>query len=301
VKSFFSLSVLARDPVRSRDLMAALGGLQSIQDSLPFGAGRRVQQDIPVGVYNVIADFGQARSANTATILPNDPDLARRYGRIILLRANIMREPGRFSDVERSWRAALAPAHAEELSVEGGFYRTLWHEVGHYLGVDATHDGRDLGAALGDRHDLLEEMKADLVSLFLIEPLRAHGYHDAAAAHGVEASGILRVLQDNVPRREQPYATMQLMQWNYFLEKGLLAFDSGTGTLTIDRARYHDVVASLLAQVLELQHAGDPDAAERFITRYTAWDESLHGVIAARIRDALGHRFRSFRYAALGE
>ena len=33
----------------------------------------------------MIADFGQARGGNTATILPNESYLARRYGRTILL------------------------------------------------------------------------------------------------------------------------------------------------------------------------------------------------------------------------
>ena len=54
--------------------MRALGGLQAIEDcaALPARATAAVREDIPVGVYDVIADFGQARGANTATILPNE-------------------------------------------------------------------------------------------------------------------------------------------------------------------------------------------------------------------------------------
>ena len=69
MKSLFSLNLLVRDEEKSRELSAALQGLQAIQDSLPLGAGRKIQQDIPVGVYNIIADFGQSRGSNTATIL----------------------------------------------------------------------------------------------------------------------------------------------------------------------------------------------------------------------------------------
>ena len=32
----------------------------------------------------------------------------------------------------------------------GNFQRTLWHEIGHYLGVDRTDDGRTLFAGLPD-------------------------------------------------------------------------------------------------------------------------------------------------------
>ena len=31
-----------------------------------------IREDIPVGVYDVIADFGQSRGGNTASILPNE-------------------------------------------------------------------------------------------------------------------------------------------------------------------------------------------------------------------------------------
>jgi hypothetical protein len=70
--------------------------LQALEDSLPYEHHKKVREDIPVGVYDVIADFGQARGGNTATILPNESYLARRYGRTILLRANIMRDQNIF-------------------------------------------------------------------------------------------------------------------------------------------------------------------------------------------------------------
>src|ERR687894_2829570 len=203
-------------------------GLQALEDSLPFPQHKKVREDIPVGVYDVVADFGQSRGGNTATILPNESSLARRYGRTILLRANIMRSPEIFEGTNRAWEAAVAPAHAKELTSDGTFYRTLWHEVGHYLGIDATKDNRDLDTALQDASSLLEEMKADLVSLYVAEALRKQGYYTDAQLRAVYASGILRVLPNVKPRRDQQYQTMQLMQWNSFLEQGLLSFDRQT-------------------------------------------------------------------------
>ena len=102
------------------------------------------------------------------------------------------------------------------------------------------------------------------------------------------------------PRRDQPYQTMQLMQFNYFLEKGLLEVD-GAGRLVIRYDRYHDTVASLLREVLALQHAGDKAASDRFIERYTTWSPTLHEPLAAKMRAAAPYRFRIVRYAALNE
>ncbi|MGD9021938.1 MAG: hypothetical protein PVF46_09075 [Lysobacterales bacterium] len=300
VKSFFSLSLLVRDEAKSRELTAALKGLQSIQDALPHGAGRQVQRNIPVGVYNIIADFGQSRGANTATILPNDPAHSRKYGRIILLRYNIMTNPDLFADSQRKYRAAVATVHADDLSLDGPFYRTLWHEVGHYLGVDATTDGRHLNEALSPWGSHYEELKADLVSLFTCAQLHRDGQMGDELLRSVEASGVLRVLQSNQPRTaEQPYQTMQLMQMNYFLEHGLLRFDKDSARLHIDYDEYDEVVAAMLGEVLAIQAEGDVDKAAAFVQRYTAWQPDVHGKLASRMRDAVQYRYRMVEYKVL--
>jgi hypothetical protein len=301
VKTFFSLSLLLTRQQETTALRQAMKGLQTLEDSLPYQHQKKVREDIPVGVYDVVADFGQARGGNTATILPNESYLARRYGRTILLRANIMRDSSIFEGTSRTYAAAVGEEQAKALTSDGSFYRTLWHEVGHYLGVDRTKDGRDLDEALQDNSNTLEEMKADLVSLFVAEALRKQGYYTDDQLRSVYASGILRVLQNNKPRRDQPYNTMQLMQWNFYLENGLLSFDPATKTLRINYEKYHDVVAKMLAKTLVVQYQGGKAAADQFIDQYAKWDDNLHGVIAANIRAQQRYRFRLFKYAALGE
>jgi hypothetical protein len=300
VKAFHAVSLLLRDEKESAALRAAIKGLQELEDSLPYAPHKRVREDIPVGVYDVIADFGQARGTNTATILPNDALMAARYGRTILLRANIMRHPDLVEESRSVWRAAVAPAHAGDLDAGGGFYRTLWHEIGHYLGVDRDRQGRDLDTALQEDKDLLEEMKSDLVALFVAPALKARGYYDDAGLTGVYASGVRRTFNSVRPRRDQPYQTMQLIQFNWFLEKGLLAVDPGSPALSIRYDRYHEVVGALLREVLALQQQGDKAAADRFIDAYTRWGD-VHEALAGRMRPAQRYRFRIVRYAALGE
>jgi hypothetical protein len=301
VKSFFGLSLLIRDHERSAELAAAIDGLQAIENSLPYESNRKIRSDIPVGVYNVIADFGQTRGANTATILPNESYLARQYGRTILLRGNILTHPNIFDISKASFEAAVHPAHHADLTPEARLYRTLWHEIGHYLGVDRTADGQDLSVALQDTADLLEEMKSDLVSLFSVQQLTEAGYYTGQEAQAVYAGGILRVLQKTQPRRSQPYQTMQLMQWNWFLEHEVLRFDESSGTLRIDYGRYHNAVALLLAEVLSVQSAGDRERAEDFVQKYTSWDDALHGVVAGNMRAREVYRYSLVTYDAIGD
>ncbi len=300
VKSFWSMNVLLRDVEKSNELSAALGGLQAIQDSLPAGADRKIQQDIPVGVYNIIADFGQSRGGNTASILPNDSSHTRKYGRTILLRYNIMANPELFEGRQETFQAAVKPGFANDLTLDGPFYRTLWHEVGHYLGVDQTLDGKDLNEALSPWGSHYEEMKADLVSGFISAHWNATGVMSDEVYRSVQAASVLRVLQKSQPRtREQPYQTMQLMQMNYFLEHGFLSFDPVDAKLTIHYERYLDVISSMLAEVLNIQQKGDSQLAADFINKYITWTPDLHEKLAQNLRDASTYRFLMVRYKAL--
>lgn len=301
VKTFFGLSLLLRDVERSNALRAAIEGMQDFENSLPYAHKKKVREDIPVGVYEVIADFGQTRGTNTATILPNESYTARKFGRTILMRYNILTQPGLIANARQAWEAAVAPPFHADFASEGGFHRTLWHEIGHYLGVDRDQQGRELDDALEADSPTLEELKADLVSLYLGQALHRRRYYDAGQLRALYASGIGRTLQKSKPRRDQAYQTMQLMQMNYFLEKGLVRFDAATGRLHIDYARYHATVESLLRDVLVVQFDGDKTASNAFIERYTGWDEELHGRLAQSMRATEKTRFREVRYGALGE
>lgn len=301
VKAFFSASILARDVARSNALVEAISGLQAIEDSLPYEHHKQVRRRIPVGVYRIIADFGQARGANTATILPNDANHARKYGRTILIRYNILGNPVLFANSKKLFDSVIDERFRDHLTADGKFNRTLWHEVGHYLGVSLTADGRTLGTAFADKADLLEELKSDLVSLFAAPALLASGYHDDAGLRAQYADGVRRTLQTVQPRPEQPYQNMQLMQFNFFMEMGLLEIAADSGLLTVNYDRYHQVVTQMLEQVLQIHYSGDYDMASEFVSRWNYWDDKLHGRLATLIQESGIYRRTMVRYHALGD
>ena len=296
VKSFFSLSLLLRDKAKSDELSSSLGDIQAIENALPYDSRKSVSNRIPVGVYNVIADFGQSRGTNTATILPNEGHLSRQFGRTILIRSNILRNERIFDTALTSFKAGTDSRHHNDLAINGNFYRTLWHEIGHYLGPDQTKDGGDIDAALQETADMFEEMKADLVSLFAAPRLHAAGAYSDKQLRSIQASGILRVMRKNKPRRTQAYATMQLIQFNWYMDKGLISFEDGA--LNIHYDKYPDTVESLLKEVMAIQHNGDRAQANAFVDQWTNWDNNLHGVIADRMKSAESYRFRLVTYEA---
>lgn len=299
-KAFAAASILLRDAAASDALEAAIGHLPELEAALPGGPYGAVHTSIPIGIYDVIADFGQARGANTASILPNDADITRRHGRIILIRRNVIESPVVAGWARDRFGAAVAPAHVADLGSRGNLDRTVWHEVGHYLGPKTSTDGRTVTAALGELHNTFEELKADLVSLFSIPHLQALGVLDDGRARAMYAAGVLRVMVASRPTATEPYQTMQLMQQNWLIEQGVLRFDPSTERFTIDYARYPAAVEAMLTEVLAIQQAGDPVRARAFIDRWARWDDAVQGAVGARIR-AAAPTFTRTRYPALSE
>jgi len=301
VKSFFAVSVLVKDPEMDESLSRAVSWLQDFENTLPYGTHKSVRTDIPVGVYNIVADFGQARGTNTATILPNESYITRKYGRTILLRRNILENPDLFSARQNAYQAAVSSEFHNAYKPEGDFFRTMFHEIGHYLGVDQTRDGRTLDIALQEDTSIIEELKADLVSLYLGETLKEKGFYDSEQLLALRASGIRRVLRKNQPKKSQSYATMENMQMNYYLEKGLLEFDASQDRLVIHFDTYHESVESMLREVLALQYEGDKAAADNFIEKYSTWDDDVQGRISESMKSSEEYRYGLVRYAALRE
>ncbi|MDQ3030901.1 MAG: NUDIX hydrolase [Myxococcota bacterium] len=298
-KAFYSLSILARAPEESEALERAVAHLSELEAALPGGPYERVRTAIPIGIYDVVADYGQARGANTASILPNEAHITRKYGRTILVRRNVIMHPEIVAASQRRFRAAVATTHADDLGERGSFDRTVWHEVGHYLGPKTTTAGQPVTEALGGIHNCIEELKADLVSLWLLPRLVELGVLDAERQRDAYAAGVLRVLVSHEPPRTEAYGTMQLMQQNWLLERRVLSFDAERG-LTIDYARYPAAVEAMLVEVLRIQRAGDAAAAQRFIDRWARWSTDVQAPIAARM-EGIAPRYWIPSYAALEE
>jgi hypothetical protein len=297
VRAFYGVSLLVRSSGGSAELARAIEHIQEFEDALPGGPYGRVQSDIPVDIYEVYADYGDARGTNTASILPNESHVTRRYGRTILIRGNILLNPEIVEGARNRFRAATAAVHDDDFGDRGNFDRTTWHEVGHYLGPDRTDDGRSLDDALTNLQNHFEEMKADLVSLWLMPRLRELGVLDDARLRAAYASGILRTLLIVQPQRTSPYQTMQLMQQNWFFEHGLLTLENGE--LVVHYERYPEAVGSMLAEVLAIQKSGDYARAEAFVDRWARWDDAVQGAIGRALDAAGGPRFTLVRYAAI--
>ena len=294
-KGFFGVSLFLRDETATAALRRALDDLPAVEGALPYESRRRVVTDLPAGSYDILAAFGNGKSTG-AEILPNEPDLLRKYGRKILVRRNLYTHPEAFSRVRARWEAAMDREHHPELDSEGRYQQVVWHEIGHYLGPERAADGRSIEDSLEDDAAPIEELKAELTSQFAAHELQKLGHLAWEDVRGIAAGAILSSLRPVKPIRSQPYPTLWLMEFNWFVEQGLLVYEEGR--LGVRWERHAEAVSSMLRQVLAIQEAGSKRDAADFIERYSTWGDR-HETLAQNMRAAEQYRYTLPTYGLL--
>jgi len=296
-KAFFAVSLFLRDEAATTALRRAVEDLEQVEAALPYESRRRFRTDIPASSADILAAFGGGKTTG-AEILPNDADLTRKYGRKILVRRNLYTHPEAFARVQLRWQAVITPEQHDELSAEGRYLQVVWHEIGHYLGPATVRTGRSIEAALEDDASPIEELKAELVSQFAAHKLRELGHLTDAEVRGIAAGATLASLRPVKPIRSQPYPTLWLMEFNWFLEQGYLVYEDGSLLIRFDR--HAEAVTGMLREVLRIQDTGSKADAATFIERYSTWDDR-HDALARQMRAAERSRYARQVYGLLDE
>jgi hypothetical protein len=220
--------------------------------------------------YDLLAVFGAARNVLAET-LPNDADVTRRYGRRILMRRNFAEDENGFRNARARYAAVIDPDEVDELTVESDFTQTVGHELAHYVGPDTQPGGRKFADALGEDADIVEELKAEVMSFFIAAFLERAGEIDSERRRGVLASLVHAGLRINPPLRSQTYPVVRTMYLNRFLADGVVLPHGDRFTIDHDRAL--EVVPPYVAEIVSLQTRGSPKDVAAYVDRWSAWGD----------------------------
>jgi len=157
---------------------------------------------------------------------------------------------------------------------ESDFYFTIGHEFGHSLGPGTTRDGRDKSAALGAYGSMLEENKADLISIFMTGILKDQGKYTEEQANKIFLTWAVGELPFKQPAPEEAHRSRSLMQVNYFREKGAIILEKGQ-PMKIVPEKMASAAEQMLKEVIQLQLDGDPVKAEAFVKKYAVWNDAM--------------------------
>jgi Peptidase family M49 len=287
VKTSYGAAVLIRSEEESRKLEVFQKYVPDIQDSLPLAAEDRPSKRglfSPMEVMDAPFRAGDLRHGYQAVAdnLPNDPRIHEQKGSKKIFFKNFMDARVEYVILPIAKRLLRAD-DASLASAEGYLATTMMHEISHGLGpaFARTPAGRkDIREAIGPTFSALEEAKADVVGLYGLKWLVDRGDLPKDKLNGYYASevaGIFRTVRFGVA---EAHGRAEIMEFNYYAERGAVARDSASGRYAIDFERMPEAVAALAKELLEQEATGDRARVEAWFAKY--------GTVPASLGRALG-------------
>jgi hypothetical protein len=288
VKTSYGAAVLIRDDAQSRRVAEFAKYIPALQWALPLAPVDRPSKAghaSPMEVGNSPFRAGDLRHGYQAVAdnLPNDPRIHAQKGSKKIFFENFLDARVDNIVVPLAGRLML-PKQAALVTRAGYLTDTVLHEIAHELGpVFARKDGRevDINEAIGPAYSGLEEAKADVVGLFALDWLGAHGALSPAevqSGYAAHVADLFRMLRFGAA---EAHAVSETMQFNYFVRERAIVWDAAARRYGIDFARMPAAVARLAKELLEIEATGDAARAERWFAEYRTPPPELDGALKA--------------------
>lgn len=285
VKTSYGAAILVRNEPESRKLELYEQYVPQIQEALPLDSADRPSKrghltpmevmDAPFRTGDLLHGY-QAVADN----LPNDPRIHQAKGTKKIFFKNFMDARVNYVILPIA-KKLMRPDQAAKASAEGYLAPVILHEISHDLGpAFARRDGGqvEIPTAMGPVYSGLEEAKADVVGMFGLAWLVDKGVLPSARLEEFYASyvaGIFRTLRFGTG---EAHGRAEMMEFNYLLEQGGLAF--ADGRYVIDYARARTALAQLAKQLLEMEATGDRARAEAWFAKYDVMPAPLKTALA---------------------
>src|SRR6266404_1891599 len=261
-KAGFEAYVTLRDDRETAKLKAFADHIQEIENNLPEDPKYRNPKLgglAPIRVVNEILATGDgAHGVRTAAYnLPNDERVVQQMGSKRVMLKNV--QEAKFSKtLEPIARRVLASADQRDLSFDSFFSHILAHEMTHGIGPQDN-----VRQSLKELHSAIEEAKADVTGLFMLQYLFDHKVLPAAERplYTTFLASSFRTLRFGV---HEAHGKGMALQFNYLMDRG--AFIAKTdGTFTVDIAKMKDAVRGLVHDLLEVEATGDYARAKKML------------------------------------
>ena len=165
------------------------------------------------------------------------------------------------------------------------FANTMFHEVAHGLGIKNTIDGAGtVRKALQEHASALEEGKADILGLYMINQLHQKGELEGALEdyYVTFMAGIFRSVRFGA---SSAHGRANMIRFNYFKDMGAFERNEETGTYRVDFEKLKEATQSLSEVILKLQGDGDYDGTAKLVSEKGLIPTQLQGDLD-RLREA---------------
>ncbi len=291
-RASFESYVLLKDLEWSERLARFAQYLPELQTGLPVPEAYKAERpgsDADLNAYDVVfyAGHSNAGSKTIAINLPNDEEVQLAKGTRRLQLKNAML--AKYNQILLPIADVLiADDQRPHITFDSFFGNTMFHEVAHGLGIKNTLDGSNIvRQALKEHSSAIEEGKADILGLYMIQKLREKGEiteGELMDDYVTFMAGIFRSIRFGA---SVAHGQANMIRFNFFQQAGAFSRDDETGKYRINVPEFEQAIEDLSRTILILQGDGDYQAVNAFVTEMASvgplLQADLDRLAAARI------------------
>lgn len=271
--------VLIKDLKWSERLAKFAAFLPELQKDLPVDS--KYKQEVPgsdadLNAYDVVyyAGHSNAGSKTIAINLPNDEQVQLEKGTRRLQLKNAMR--AKFDKILVPIAEQLiVPEQRKHITFDAFFANTMFHEVAHGLGIKNTITGKGtVRQSLQEHASALEEGKADILGLYMVEQLLKKGEITEGTLEDYYTTFMAGIFRSVRFGASSAHGKANMIRFNFFAQEGAFSKNED-GLYSIIMDKMGDAMAKLSRLILTLQGDGDYEKVDQLI--------ATHGDIKAEL------------------
>jgi hypothetical protein len=170
----------------------------------------------------------------------------------------------------------IAEEQRQHITFDSFFGNTMFHEVAHGLGIKNTLDGQStVRRAMKEHASALEEGKADILGLYMVQKLREKGEiteGELMDDYVTFLAGVFRSIRFGA---SIAHGKANMIRFNFFENAGAFSRDEASGTYRVNLPEFEQAVKDLSTKLLTLQGNGDYAAVDAFVAEMGSVSSAL--------------------------
>lgn len=235
-----------------------------------------LQTMVDVDIVSLRGDEGSYRGGITiAQNLPNNDKLSLKIGggrrNVYHRQVRTSNSPEAIERRKKRLNATLNKDLHKYYNPEADHWFTIGHENVHSLG---PKEGTE---ALGKYKNIIEENKADMGSLALLDCLTQAGVYTEEEKKQILVTFGADCFLKAKPELSQAHRVRTVMQAYFFIKEGAMSVNND-GIINIDIDKMIPTARKMLTEIIEVQLSKDFFRGEKFINDYFQWSEDIDKV-----------------------
>ncbi len=220
-------------------------------------------------VNEIVSAGDGAHGVRTAAYnLPNDERVVQEKGSKRVMLKNVQ-EAKFHAILEPIASRVLTPAARADLNFDSFFEHILAHELSHGIGphqIQVAGRSTNPRQELKERYSAIEEAKADITGLFMLQYLFDHGQvaGGRSAEHRLYTTFLASAFRSLRFGLTDAHGKGMALQFNYLSDKGGFVANAD-GTFSVDYAKIKSAVRDLTHDLLTIEAEGNYDNARNML------------------------------------